>query len=249
MPASFRVFDGSSILLGSVGQEFSLEYIFERRVAAMLNIARVLICVFVLGVLSGCLDINKKITIEADGSGVLQMEVIVPPKFAGHVAPQLKSRKLIAREGVVRKNYFKEKSFYHTETLKFKKLDELVLNGNDISIELFKRWFFSFGSRDAVFKHVMNFSPLSKEQQQASAIFADRFFSLIVTLPGNVKKAYPVALQGVEITPIVSGNTITWQMPLATLLQSRKMVVKIDFEGSFGFSETISSQNALAARK
>ena len=188
--------------------------------------------------LSGCIDIEHKVKINKDGSGSIYIAAISEPQLAN----ALKNERLLEaiKPEVKVKNVMRGKKFYHTETLKFKNISDLVMEGEQLSIRIKGSGFLGFGKKDATFEQRM-FSTRETDTSSADA-FSGHYYNYTLELPGKIKKVYPLVLGGIEIEPTVEKNRVTWNIPLNMMLKQKEIVIKVDFTDKLKFSKDLVSK-------
>jgi hypothetical protein len=75
-----------------------------------------------------------------------------------------------------------------------------------------------------------------------SGMFGEHEYSFSVTLPGSIDRIAPLKVNGVEVKPDVSGDfyhghTIVWRMPLALMLEAKRLDFEADFSALGSFAD------------
>ncbi len=183
-------------------------------------------------------DLEEKIQINPDGSGIYMGKIITDPIFAN----ELKKEKLLQIPGkkVLVENILKDEKFYHIESVYFKNLRELTLENDIIKIKVIKKSLTEPGKQKAVFEHSMYNPKNYKASGEEKIILSRHRYIYIVELPGRIQKADSI-IDGIKIEPEVRENKVIWRIPLDLAIEATRMNFLIEFEGEFNFTSNILS--------
>jgi endonuclease YncB( thermonuclease family) len=174
-------------------------------------------------ILSGCFDMEGRVEIRKDGSGIVSYALVTDPSFA----EAFKQSKCFTQGEKVR-NYIKEGKFYHEGSKTFSSLAELDLKDEKISVN------------ESRYEHIIypEKQQNSREDKALSVLLLKgHFFTYNFTLPESVRKAYPVEIGGIEIEPTIKDNTASWKIPMELIASAEKEVIfKADLTKPFSTS-------------
>jgi hypothetical protein len=194
--------------------------------------------------LSACFDAEQRLRIYRDGSGELSAKLIFQPNAegAGKVSALIRSlnRDVIVRERI------ENNRWTHEETASFRRLRDLQLTSEDITIETERTW--TVGVSRARIKRVM-FRPFGRDEgfgALSSGIFADKTYTFSFNLPGTVTKAFAVTAGKRLIEPrfrrsVASGTLVMWTIPMPALVDETELTFEAEFQGVFAMPELQSS--------
>lgn len=228
------------------------------------KIKKIIKTIFIYGVfavfVSGCIELEEKVTLREDGSGTLMRTIIT----TNPMIMKMLKKESFNLEGmkVHVKNVIKQKKLYHYQWIDFKSISELSIKGEILSLSVKKRGLFEFGKKAATFKHVIAIEEPPKpsgESFEASdesserykfillGMLKDVYFNYILEVPGKIKDVYSLKVGGVEIEPSVKGNLVTWGIPVILLLDAvgKPILVKTDFAGNMKTAGTVISQHGI----
>ena len=195
-------------------------------------------------VVSGCIDLEERVTIHKDGSGTIMLTAFSTEQMA---MEGLKKEKLLEVDGlqVKAKNTLKQKKFYHHEWIDFKSISEFSIKGEILGLHVTKAGLMGFGKKMATFNHAIVAEKPSEPLSQA--MLADHYFNYVLELPGKIKKAYPLQMGDVEVEPSIEKNIITWNIPLTMFMDTagKPIMVRVDFEGKFKITGDLYSQHGI----
>jgi len=200
---------------------------------------RLFILSFVFFLLSGCLDLEQNVKINANGSGMVSVTV-----NQGKDMPisALKEQKFLAvTKGQPQvKSVVREGKFQHREFVEFSDLREVGFKNETISLHAQKQGLIGFRTSQGTFEHTI--TPEEKAQknpleQGMAALLAGHTFTYRVELPGAIQKAEIVKIGNVEVEPTVQGTTATWIIPLEILATTEPQILtfKAVFTGDVTF--------------
>ena len=218
----------------------------------------VVVCALSLG---GCFDLAQKLSIDRGGSG----RYVVAITASGLLGEALKDNRSAIRFSQNRlKTHTASKDDRVTQTaiLDFKSLSDLRLSDELLSISNHGTSWLGLGPSRLTFRRTFLVDRARRENTPKSAD-AERFggellqtmlgehtYIFSITLPGSVDRAAPVRIGRTVIKPQVTGagfgHTITWRMPLYTLLQAKLVTFAVDFS-AYGSFPDAQSQPASAS--
>jgi len=205
--------------------------------------------------LSGCFDLSQSVAINRDGSGRYQF-AIAARGVVGDALKDGKSNIHIGHlENVRTQTVIVDGKVTQTSTSDFKQLSDLSLSNEAIAIKVRGHDLFGLGQTHAVFRRIFLVDNARRARQRddddnagaavLASIFGDHVYAFSVHLPGQIDWIAPVWAGGVEVKPQVSGDdshgyTITWRMPLASMIQTKAMRFSVGFSayGALSDSET-----------
>jgi hypothetical protein len=205
--------------------------------------------------LSGCFDLDQKVSIDRGGAG--QYRVAISAK--GAIGEALKDKK--ADKGslmpgkAVTTIEVRDGKTVKTARVDFKTLSELKLDDEEIALHVLDRGFFGFTPSHVRFKRSFFIGSARAQasggedekmgKEVLASLFGDHEYVFAVTLPGSVERIAPLKIGGVEVKPEVTGDfwhghTIVWRMPLTMLFAARRLDFEVDFSalGSFADAKT-----------
>jgi hypothetical protein len=197
--------------------------------------------------LAACFDYEQDLTIRGSGAGTLQVSISTDPAYKDSLGNDAAIGDQAAQ--VETKTEMRDGRFVQVETASFNKLSDLELANQTLSIINNGAWLWGIGPKDLTFTgEVDNSGADPTALGVVQAMFADHSFTYKVTLPGWVTKAYPLSIGGKEIKPVQNGTTITWTVPMARALTTRKLVYKADFLAFMDVPGNVTSTETKASR-
>ena len=205
--------------------------------------------------LSGCFDLSQSVAINRDGSGRYQFAIAA----RGVVGDALKDGKSDIHIGHLdnarTRTIIADGKVTQTSTADFKQLSDLRLSNEDIAIKVRGHDLFGLGQTHAVFRRIFLVDNERRARQRddnsasgeavIASIFGDHVYAFSVHLPGQVDWIAPVWAGNIEVKPEVTGDdshgyTITWRMPLASMIETKTMRFSVGFSayGTLSDSET-----------
>ncbi len=199
-------------------------------------------------VLTGCFDLDQKMTLGRDGSGTYEVTLTAD----GMVGEALKNEVLISelKGEVKRETEIVNGHAIHRERIAFASIADLGLADEDFSLAVHGSNLFGLAPKSATFRRVVRSadvrsekSPEDKEDSAAlAAVFGNHTYSFSISLPGSIDHIEPVKLNGVTIKPEITGDffrhTITWRMPLYMMFAEDKVVFAVDFSAYGTFTDS-----------
>jgi hypothetical protein len=196
--------------------------------------------------LSGCFDLTQSVTIDRHGAGRYQVSIAA----SGMMGDALKNGKsqidIGQNKNVVTSTVISNGLVTRTSRIDFHSLSDLSLSAEAMSLTVTGHSFFGLGPAHVVFHRVLKVSTARHAEDVGQAgqaivagIFGDHVYSFSVTLPGSIDWIAPVKIDGVAVKPTVTGDfynghTITWRMPLATMIEADKIDFAVGFS-AYGF--------------
>jgi hypothetical protein len=208
--------------------------------------------------LTGCFDLDQKVAVGRDGSGQYQIAISAEGPIGDALKDNKGDRSMLAGNKVAESTVIKDGKVTKTARVDFKSLSDLALDDETISLKVRDHGFFGMTPSHVAFRRVFlvghardargGGGPKADDaagQAVVAGIFGNHTYSFAVTLPGSVDHVAPLVIGGVEVKPDIAGDfynghTVTWRMPLVTMMQARKLVFEVDFSalGSFADAET-----------
>lgn len=205
--------------------------------------------------LSACFDLTQKVVIGRDGSGHYEIAITAQ----GLLGEALKDK----RDSVVELKHNKARTrvvesngrVTQTAAIDFKSLSELHFSDEALSLTNHGASFFGLGPAHVTFRRTFLVDRARRENSRrtdegdrmgtalAQSIFGDHTYVFSVTVPGSIERIAPVRIGGREIRPTVTGDfynghTITWRMPLYTMLQAKLLTFEVDFSAYGWFPDS-----------
>lgn len=202
--------------------------------------------------LSGCFDLAQKFSIDRGGSG-RYVVAITASGLLGEALKDNKSGIRFSQNHVTTRMTAKNGKVTQTAVLEFKSLSDLRLSDELITLTNHGASWFGLGPSHVSFRRTFlvdrarrENAPKSAEgdrfgRELAQTMFGDHSYVFSVTVPGSVDQASTVKIGGAVFRPEVAGHTVTWRMPLYTLLQAKLLNFQIDFSayGSFPDAQSL----------
>jgi hypothetical protein len=209
--------------------------------------------------LSGCFDLTQGVAINKDGSGRYDLAIAAK----GTIGTALKDDKNSSVHFGHNPNLHPRTrteivggQTVQTTSVDFKQLSDLDLSNETIAIKVHGHDLFGLGETHAIFRRTFLVHNEVEKRQHASkddetgaaiiaSIFGDHTYVFRVHLPGSVDWIAPVYAGGVIVRPEVaedsSGHTITWRMPLASMIETHDMHFSVGFStyGALADSQTV----------
>jgi hypothetical protein len=212
--------------------------------------------------LSGCFDLNQSVWLNRDGSGHYDMTIAAGGTF-GEALRKGKSDMHVGhnpRLPTHTKTVIQGGKTVQTTTVDFKQLSDLSLSNESVAVKVHGRDLFGLGQTHAVFRRTFFVNSEMKKRQPGTSdddsgraiiasLFGDHVYVFSVHLPGSLDWIAPVSVGGVQVKPDIhedsTGRTITWSMPLTSLIEARAMHFSVGFSsyGALADSETMRDDN------
>jgi hypothetical protein len=203
--------------------------------------------------LSGCFDLAQKLSIDRGGSG-RYVVAITASGLLGEALKDSKSGIRFSQNRVTTRTTAKEGKVTQTAVVEFKSLSDLRLSDELVSLTNHGASWFGLGPSHVTFRRTFLVDRARRENAPKSAeaerfggellqtMFGDHTYVFSVTVPGSVENPPAVKIGRTIINPqVTSGNTVTWRMPLYTLLQAKVVSFQVDFSayGSFRDAQSL----------
>jgi len=225
-----------------------------KRYAKQLS-AGTLVIAFSIG-LSGCFDLAQKLSIDRGGSG-RYVVAITASGLLGEALKDNRSGIRFSQNRVTTRTTAKDGKIRQTAVLEFKSLSDLRLSDELVSLTNHGASWFGLGPSHVTFRRTFLVDRARRENAPKSAeaerfggellqtMFGDHTYIFSVTVPGSVESALPVKIGRTVIRPLIGkqnlSDTVTWRMPLYTLLQAKVVSFQVDFSayGSFRDAQSL----------
>lgn len=201
--------------------------------------------------LSGCFDLTQSVSLGKDGAGEYRMAVSATG-FVGGALKNGKSNIDIGDNANVHTTTVIENGVTtRTSTIPFHSLSDLSLSSETVAVHVTGHTLFGLGPTHAIFRRSFRVGDAKKSVEHGDnddaaaqgiiqSIFGNHFYTFSVTLPGTIDWIAPLRAGEVEIKPAISGNTITWRMPLEDMIEARNLNFSVGFTswGSIGEAQS-----------
>jgi hypothetical protein len=207
--------------------------------------------------LSGCFDLTQKLSIGRDGAGRYQIAVTANG-LLGEALKDNKSALHLKQNKVKTRTIAKNGNVTQTATMDFKSLSNLKLSDEALSLTNRGASWFGLGPSHVTFRRTFLVDRARRENaprhqaddkfgtELAQTMFGDHVYVFSVTVPGTVEHANTLHVGHSTIQPRivadgVTAHTVTWRMPLYTMLQAKLLTFEIDFSayGSFPDAQSL----------
>ena len=214
------------------------------------------LALFLLLPLLGCLDLAQRLSIDRSGAGGYEIAITAN----GLLGEALKNnRAAIAPKHNAAKTQVLSRGDHVTQTtaIRFKSLSDLHLSNESISLTDRGASWFGLGPSHVTFRRTVLVDrarreniPKSGEADRfgsdlAQTMFGDHSYVFTVSVPGSVDYASPLRIGRSVSKPQIRasdlGQTVTWRLPLYTLLQAKLITFQVDFSayGSFPDAQSL----------
>lgn len=199
--------------------------------------------------LSACFDIDHSVRIDGSGGGDIRIAIITDPLLA----EEAEFENILTTEDTVVREYVEDGQFIREETLSFDSIEEVTLADSGMSVVETSATLWGWGPTSARFEQtfVNADDDAVDELGILDTVFEDNFYTFSVSLPGWVRSADAVDINGEVFEPVRSGGTATWTIPMARMLTAGEITFGADFTGFFTFpeaSESTAAEESLAER-
>ena len=211
--------------------------------------------------LAGCFDLAQKLSIDRGGSG-RYVVAITASGLLGEALKDNKSGIRFSQNRVTTRTTAKAGKVTQTATLEFKSLSDLRLSDELLSLTNRGASWFGLGPSHVTFRRTFlvdrarrDNAPKSAEAERfggelLQTMFGDHTYVFSVTVPGSVESAFPIKVGHTIIRPQIGkqdlSDTVTWRMPLYTLLQAKVVSFQVDFS-AYGSFRDVQSLPATAS--
>ena len=225
----------------------------------MMRVAKILPMLLVAAFgLSGCFDLTQGVSINKDGSGRYDLAIAAKGAIGTALKDDKNSNIHVGHNSNLHPRTRTEivnGATVQTTSVDFKQLSDLDLSNETIAIKVRGHDLFGLGQTHAIFRRTflvhneVERRQHGKSDDQAGAaiiasIFGDHTYVFRVHLPGSIDWIAPVLAGGVPVRPEVtedsSGHTITWRMPLTSMIETHDMRFSVGFStyGALADSQT-----------
>lgn len=207
--------------------------------------------------LSGCFDLTQKLSIGRDGSGRYQI-AITANGFLGEALKDNRSALHLKLNKVKTHTVATDGKVTQTAIIDFKSLSDLKLSDESLSLTNHGASWFGLGPSHVTFRRTFLVDRARRENtprqgaddkfgtELAQTMFGDHVYIFSVSVPGSVDRANTLHVGHTTIQPHVTASgmtahTVTWRMPLYTMLQAKLLTFQIDFSayGSFPDAQSL----------
>jgi hypothetical protein len=206
--------------------------------------------------LSGCFDLAQKLSIDRGGSG----RYVVAVTASGLLGEALKDNKSgirFSQNRVTTSTTAKAGKVTQTAVLEFKSLSDLRLSDELLSLTNRGASWFGLGPSHVTVRRTFlvdrarrENAPKNTEAERfggelLQTMFGDHTYVFSFTVPGSIESALPIKIGRTVIRPVIGkqdlSDTVTWRMPLYTLLQAKVVSFQVDFSayGSFHDAQSL----------
>jgi hypothetical protein len=202
--------------------------------------------------LSGCFDLTQKLSIGRNGAGQYQIAITAN----GLLGQALKDNKSVIapKHNPVKTRVIAENgNVTQIATIDFKSLSDLRLSNESLSLTNHGASWLGLGPSRATFRRTFLVDRARRETapkaagengfgtELAETMFGNHTYVFSVTIPGSVDRASPIrigrAVFQAQISGGALGHTVTWRLPLFTLLKAKLLTFQIDFSAYGWFSD------------
>lgn len=229
----------------------------EQQSAFRQAFSRTIVLVGCALVLCGCFDLTQKLSIGRDGSGSYLIAVTANG-LLGEALKDNKSALHLKQNKVKTHTVAKGGNVTQTATIDFKSISDLKLSDESLSLANQGASWFGLGPSRVTFRRTVLVDRARRENaprqapddkfgtQLAQTMFGDHVYIFSVTVPGSVEHANALRIGHTTVQPHivadgVTAHTVTWRMPLYTMLQAKLLTFQIDFSayGSFPNAQSL----------
>ena len=214
--------------------------------------------------LSACFDLTQTLSIGRNGAGHYET-AITANGLLGEALKDSKSAIALGRNPVRMHIVSRNGNVTQTAVIPFKSLSSLRLSDESLSLINHGASWLGLGPSHLTFVRTFLVDRARRENTPKSApagqvggellqtMFGNHTYSFSVTVPGSVESAAPVKIGGALVKPRIVdrglSQTVTWRMPVYTLLQAKLLRFQVDF-AAYGFFHDAQSlpADASAAR-
>jgi hypothetical protein len=203
--------------------------------------------------LSACFDLTQKLSIDRGGSGRYQIAITANGLLGEALKEKHGAIDLRHNHVTTRTTNGQNGNVTQTATIDFHSLSDLHLPDESLSLTNHGAKWFGLGPSHVTFRRTFlvdrarrENAPKSPESERLGGdllqtMFGNHTYVFSVTVPGAVDNASPVKIGAAVIKPQVTADglqhTVTWRMPLYTMLQAKRINFSIDFSAYGTFSD------------
>jgi hypothetical protein len=209
--------------------------------------------------LSACFDLTQKLSIGRTGGGSYEI-AITAQGLLGEALKDKRESALDLKENRVKTRVVStDGKTTQIAVMKFNSLSDLRLSDESLSLRNHGRSWFGLGPSHVTFRRTFLVDRARRENTRGhgdegdrfrtelgQTMFGDHAYVFSVTLPGSIDRAAPVKIGRAMIKPQITGDmlhghTVTWRMPLYTMLQAKLLTFEVDFSayGSFPDAQSL----------
>ena len=225
----------------------------------MSRIVRTALVVATALALSGCFDLTQRLTIDRGGGGHYETAITA----SGLLGEALKDKKQPLSLGRNRTRariaVGQNGKVTQSAIIDFKSLSTLRFSDESLSLTNHGASWFGIGPSHLTFRRTFLVDRARRENMRGrpnedndklggemlQTMFGDHAYVFSVTVPGWVERAAPIRMGKTTFAAQVSGSglsrTVTWRMPLYTLLQAKLVKFEVDFSAYGSFADAQSS--------
>lgn len=208
--------------------------------------------------LFGCFDLTQRLTIHRGGSGHYETAI----SASGLLGEALKDKKqpmsLGRNRTRTRVAVGQNGKVTQSAIIDFKSLSALRFSDESLSLTNHGASWFGIGPSHLTFRRTFLVDRARRENmrrrnenddklgnEMLQTMFGEHSYVFSVTVPGWVERTAPIRVGKTSFAPQVSGSgmsrTVTWRMPLYTLLQAKLVKFEVDFSAYGSFADAQSS--------
>jgi len=209
--------------------------------------------------LTACFDLDQKLALNRDGSGVYEVTLTAD----GIIGEALKNEVLISEANgkVQRETEIVNGHAVHRERIAFASMSDMSLSDEDVSLTVHGNNLFGLLPKSANFRRVVHSSDVRSEKSPEdkndsaalAAVFGQHTYTFSVSLPGSIDRIDPVKVGGTAIRPEITGDyfrhTLTWRMPLYMMFAEDEVVFSVDFSAYGTFVDARSKPRRSTPRR
>ena len=213
--------------------------------------------------LSGCFDLTQKLSIGRNGAGSYEI-AITAQGLLGEALKDKRESALDLKDNQVKTRVISANGkTTQIAVMDFKSLSDLRLSDESLSLSNHGRSWFGLGPSHVSFRRTFLVDRARRENTRgrgeddrfgkdlAQTMFGDHTYVFSVTLPGSIERVVTVKIGRMLIKPqvtgnVLSGHTVTWRMPLYTMLQAKLLTFEVDFSayGWFPDSQSLPAEES-----
>jgi hypothetical protein len=197
-------------------------------------------------------DITQKLVIGRNGSGQYQI-AITANGLLGEALKHNRSPMILKHNAVKTRVIAKNGNVTQIATIDFNSLSDLRLSDESLSLTNHGASWFGLGPSHVTFRRTLLVDrarrenvPKSSEEDRfgnelAQTMFGNHVYVFSASVPGSIDHASPIRIGGRVFNPQMGGGalsrTVTWRIPLYTLLQAKLLTFEINFSAYGWFPE------------
>jgi hypothetical protein len=202
--------------------------------------------------LTACFDITQRLSIGRNGAGQYQV-ALTANGLLGEALKNNRGPAVLKHNAVKTRVIAKDGNVTQVAIIDFKSLSDLRLSDESVSLTNHRASWFGLGPSHITFRRTLLVDRARRENVPKSAdedrfgnelaqtMFGNHVYVFSVTVPGSVDRATPIRIGHSVFNPQIGGGTldrtVTWRIPLYTLLQAKLLTFEIDFSAYGSFSD------------